>query len=61
MLSYFRDVEDAKKYSTPERKSLKADVRKGIDSLISGAKARSVRGTRRPSLVRDTWHMTHAT
>jgi len=46
-----RDIEDAKKFAAPERKALKANVRSGIDSLISGAKARSVRGTRRPSLA----------
>jgi hypothetical protein len=48
---YFRDIEDAKKFAAPERKALKANVRSSIDSLISGAKARSVRGSRRPSLV----------
>ena len=47
----FRDIEDAKKFATPERKALKANVRSSIDSLISGAKARSVKGTRRPSLA----------
>merc|ERR1719312_502547 len=46
-----RDIEDAKKYAAPERKALKANVRSSIDSLISGAKARSVRGARRPSLA----------
>jgi len=46
-----KDIEEAKKFSAPERKTLKADVRKGIDSLISGAKARTVRGARRPSLA----------
>ena len=48
---YFREIEDAKKFAAPERKALKANVRSSIDSLISGAKARSVRGARRPSLV----------
>ena len=47
----FRDIEDAKKFATPEKKALKANVRSSIDSLISGAKARSVKGTRRPSLA----------
>ena len=46
-----RDIEDAKKFATPERKALKANVRSSIDSLISGSKARSVKGTRRPSLA----------
>merc|ERR1719312_955043 len=46
-----RDIEDAKKFAAPERKALKANVRSSIDSLISGAKARSVRGARRPSLA----------
>ena len=47
-----RDIEDAKKYSAPERKALKADVKKGLSSLISSSKARNIRDTKRPSLVR---------
>jgi len=46
-----KDVEDAKRYSAPERAALKAKVRSSLDGLISGQKARSVRDTRRPSLA----------
>ena len=31
---------------------LKADVKKGLDSLISASVARNIRDTKRPSLVR---------
>ena len=31
---------------------LKADVKKGLDSLISASMARNIRDTKRPSLVR---------
>ena len=46
-----RDIEDAKKYSAPERKALKADVKKGLSSLISSSKARNIRDSKRPTLV----------
>ena len=49
--SFYRDIEEAKKFSNPERKVLKADVRKGISSLISASMARNIRDTRRPTLV----------
>ena len=49
--SLYRDIEEAKKFSNPERKVLKADVRKGISSLISASMARNIRDTRRPTLV----------
>ena len=52
MYLHFRDIEDAKKYSAPERKALKADVKKGLSSLISSSKARNIRDTKRPTLVR---------
>lgn len=45
-----KDIEEAKKFSNPERKVLKADVRKGISSLISASMARNIRDTRRPTL-----------
>jgi len=45
------DVEAAKKFSAPERKNLKRDVRSALDSLISGRKAETIRGERRPSLA----------
>merc|ERR1711963_699285 len=38
-----RDIEDAKKFSAPERKVLKDNVRSSLDALISGRKARSVK------------------
>ena len=47
-----RDLEDARKFSAPERKVLKADVKKGLDSLISASMARNIRDTKRPSLVK---------
>ena len=50
LVFHFRDIEDAKRFAAPERKVLKTTVRSSIDSLISGAKAESVKGTRRPSL-----------
>lgn len=46
-----KDIEDAKKYSAPERKALKADVKKGLSSLISSSKARNIRDTKRPTLA----------
>jgi len=45
-----RDIEDARKFSSPERQVLKKNVRSELDSLISGDKARSIKSTRRPSL-----------
>ena len=50
--SFCRDLEDARKFSAPERKVLKADVKKGLDSLISASMARNIRDTKRPSLVK---------
>jgi len=44
-----RDVEAARKFSSPERQVLKKSIRSELDSLISEAKARSVKGSRRPS------------
>lgn len=46
-----KDIEDAKKYSAPERKALKADVKKGLSSLISSSKARNIRDSKRPTLA----------
>ena len=46
-----REVEEARRLADPDRAALKADLRAGLDSLISGAKARSVKGSRRPSLA----------
>ena len=46
-----RNIEEAKKFSAPERKNLKSDVRKGLESLISSSMARNIRDTKRPSLV----------
>lgn len=46
-----KDIEDAKRFSSPSRQVLKADVRKTLDSLISGSKANSLKATRRPSLA----------
>ncbi|XP_023347724.1 uncharacterized protein LOC111716483 isoform X2 [Eurytemora carolleeae] len=46
-----RDIEDAKKYSNPNRKVLKDDVRKTLDSLISGSKLNSIKSVRRPSVA----------
>ena len=47
-----KDLEDAKKFSAPERKVLKADLKKGLDSLISASMARNIRDSKRPTLVR---------
>merc|ERR1719516_79343 len=38
-----------KKYSDPERKVLKDDVRKGISSFISSSMARTIKDTKRPT------------
>lgn len=46
-----KDIEEAKKFSAPERKNLKSNVRKGLDSLISSSMARNIRDTARPSLA----------
>lgn len=46
-----KDIESARKYSAPERKVLKADVRKTLDSLISGSKLNSIKNVRRPSVT----------
>lgn len=46
-----KDLEEARKFSAPERKVLKADVKKGLDSLISASMARNIRDTKRPSLA----------
>jgi len=46
-----KDIEDAKRFSSPSRQVLKADVRKTLDSLISGSKAVALRSSRRPSLA----------
>ena len=51
-ISISRDIEDAKKYSAPDRKALKIDLKKGLSSLISSSKARNIRETKRPTLVR---------
>lgn len=45
------DIEAARKFSAPERKTLKREVRSALDSLISGRKAQTIRGERRPSLA----------
>ena len=47
----FRSIEEAKRLSAPERKNLKSDVRRGLDSLISASMARNIRDTKRPTLV----------
>jgi len=44
-----QDLENAKKYSDPERKVLKDDVRKGISSFISSSMARTIKDTKRPT------------
>jgi len=44
------DIEAARKFSAPERKTLKKDVRSALDSLISGRKSQTIRDERRPSL-----------
>jgi len=41
-------IEEAKKYSSKDHKNLKADVRKTLDSLISGRKANTIKSERRP-------------
>ena len=41
----FRSIEEAKRLSAPERKNLKSDVRRGLDSLISASMARNIRDT----------------
>merc|ERR1719150_3020333 len=46
-----KDLEDARKFSAPERKVLKADVKKGLDSLISASMARNIRDSKRPTLT----------
>ena len=46
----YRSVEDAKKYAAPERKVLKAGVRKEISSFISGSMSKNIRDTKRPTV-----------
>jgi len=46
-----KDIEDARRFSSPSRQALKDDVRKTLDSLISGSKAIAIRSSRRPSLA----------
>ena len=50
-ISTCRDIEEARRFSAPERKVLKADVKAGLSSLISGSVARNIRDTKRPSMV----------
>jgi len=46
-----KSIEEAKRLSAPERKNLKSDVRRGLDSLISASMARNIRDTKRPTLA----------
>jgi len=44
-----KSVEEAKKFAAPERKVLKAGVRKEISSFISGSMSKNIRDTKRPT------------
>lgn len=46
-----RDLEEARKFASPDRQLLKEDLRKTLDSMISSAKTQSLRTSRRPSLT----------
>eukprot|EP00088_Acartia_fossae_P016404 TRINITY_DN19170_c0_g1_i2.p1 TRINITY_DN19170_c0_g1~~TRINITY_DN19170_c0_g1_i2.p1 ORF type:complete len:264 (-),score=32.68 TRINITY_DN19170_c0_g1_i2:545-1309(-) len=46
-----KELEEVKKYSTQGHKNLKAEVRKTLDSLISGSKVNSIKSERRPTVA----------
>eukprot|EP00095_Tigriopus_kingsejongensis_P000656 maker-scaffold311_size212931-snap-gene-0.7 protein:Tk00656 transcript:maker-scaffold311_size212931-snap-gene-0.7-mRNA-1 annotation:"family transcriptional regulator" len=45
-----QDLADAKRFSNPNRRELRSDVKSTLDSLISGDKLREVRSGKRPTM-----------